>query len=132
MRFIMYLEEITYYKNMCCPQFTPINYLLYNEHNDDIKAIILSELPAIFKKYNIPLCHDDLTLFLNSDDNIATGYELGCVIEGIDSYDEEERRDALLTKDFIDFYEKIKSIDNDKLDILYGKAINERYGYYYN
>jgi len=46
----MYLEEITYYKNICFPQFTPINYLLYSEQDDNIKAIILSELPAIFKK----------------------------------------------------------------------------------
>ena len=128
----MYLEEITYYKNIFCPQFTPINYLLYSEQDDDIKTIILSELPAIFKKYNIPLHHDDLILFLNPDDNIATSYELGCVIEGIDSDDEEERRDALLTKDFLELYEKIESVDKDKLDILYKKAINERYEYYYN
>ena len=128
----MYLEEITYYKNIFCPQFTPINYLLYSEQDDDIKTIILSELPAIFKKYNIPLHHDDLILFLNPDDNIATRYELGCVIEGIDSDDEEERRDALLTKDFLELYEKIESVDKDKLDILYKKAINERYEYYYN
>ena len=128
----MYLEEVTYYKNICFPQFTPINYLLYSEQDDDIKAIILSELPAIFKKYNIPLRNDDLILFLNPNDNIATSYDLGCVIEGIDSCDEEERRDALLTKDFLEFYEKIKYIDNDKLDRLYEKTIKERYGYYYN
>lgn len=128
----MYLEEITYYKNICFPQFTPINYLLYSEQDDNIKAIILSELPAIFKKYNIPLHHDDLILFLNPNDNIARSYDLGCVIEGIDSCDEEERRDALLTRDFIYFYEKIKSINHDKLDRLYEKSINERYGYYYN
>lgn len=27
----MYLEEITYYKNMCCPQFTSINYLFESD-----------------------------------------------------------------------------------------------------
>ena len=128
----MYLEEVTYYKNICFPQFTPINYLLYSEQDDDIKAIILSELPAIFKKYNIPLRNDDLILFLNPNDNIATRYELGCVIEGIDSDDEEERRDALLTKDFIDFYEKIKYINFYENQNIIDKAINERYGYYYN
>lgn len=131
----MYLEEITYYKNMCCPQFTPINFLLDKAcegSSDDFKAVMLSELPAIFKKYNITLCKNDLILFLNPDDNIATRYELGCVIEGIDSDDEEERRDALLTKDFIDFYEKIKYINFYENQNIIDKAINERYGYYYN
>ena len=131
----MYLEEITYYKNMCCPQFTPINFLpdkACEGSSDDFKAVMLSELPAIFKKYNITLCKNDLILFLNPDDNIATRYELGCVIEGIDSDDEEERRDALLTKDFIDFYEKIKYINFYENQNIIDKAINERYGYYYN
>ena len=93
---------------------------------------MLSELPAIFKKYNIPLHHDDLILFLNPKDNIATGYELGCVLDGVDSDDEEERKDALLTKDFIDFYNKIKYISFYLNQNIINKAINERYGYYYN
>ena len=131
----MYLEEITYYKNMCCPQFTPINYLFDREYcfdNDNAKAVMLSELPAIFKKYNIPLCRDDLLLFLNPKDNIASGYDLGCVIDGIDSQDPDERRDALLTKDFIEFFRKIEYIDFSNNDNLIYKAINERYGYHYN
>ena len=131
----MYLEEITYYPNVCFPQFTPINYLLDKAcqgSSDDFKAVMLSELPAIFKKYNIPLHHDDLILFLNPKDNIATGYELGCVLDGVDSDDEEERKDALLTKDFIDFYNKIKYISFYLNQNIINKAINERYGYYYN
>ncbi len=131
----MYLEEITYYPNVCFPQFTPINFLLdkaCQASSDDFKAVMLSELPAIFKKYNIPLHHDDLILFFNPKDNIATSYELGCVIDGLDSDDEEERRDALLTKDFIDFYEKIKYINFYENQNIIDKAINERYGYYYN
>ena len=131
----MYLEEITYYPNVCFPQFTPINFLLDKAcegSSDDFKAVMLSELPAIFKKYNIPLHYDDLILFFNPKDNIATSYELGCVIDGLDSDDEEERRDALLTKDFIDFYEKIKYIDFYENKNIIDKAINERYGYYYN
>ena len=53
----MYLEEITYYKNICCPQFTPINYFLGSasrfRNNEIAKAVMLSELPVIFKKHNI-------------------------------------------------------------------------------
>ena len=63
----MYLEEVTYYSNTCFPQFTPINYLLdksYWSSSDDFKAVMLAELPAIFRKYNIPLQNDDLILFL--------------------------------------------------------------------
>ena len=131
----MYLEEITYYPNVCFPQFTPINYLLDKAcqgSSDDFKTVMLSELPAIFKKHNIPLHYDDLILFFNPKDNIATSYELGCVIDGLDSDDEEERKDALLTKDFIDFYKKIKYVNFYRNDKLLTKAINERYGYYYN
>lgn len=132
----MYLEEITCYKNKCCPQFTPINYLLNIEwcfhNNDDVKAVMLSELPAIFKKYNIPLCHDDLTSFLNPNDNIANVFDIENVLKSVDSSDKKEREDALLTKDFIDFYNKLEYFDFYKNQNIINKAINERYGYYYN
>lgn len=131
----MYLEEITYYPNSCYSQFTPINYLLdisYQSSSDDFKAVMLAEVPAIFKKYNIPLHHDDLVLFLNPNDNIANGFDIRNVLNSVDSDNEEERKDALLTKAFIDFFEKIKYINFYRNDKLLTKAINERYGYYYN
>ena len=42
------------------------------------------------------------------------------------------KKDALLTEDFFDFYEKIKYIDFYENQNIIDKAINERYGYYYN
>lgn len=131
----MYLEEVTYYSNTCFPQFTPINYLLdksYWGSSDDFKAVMLAELPAIFRKYNIPLQNDDLILFLNPNDNIANKDDISKVLDGIDSDSEEERGDALLTKDFIDFYKKIKHINFYENQNIIDKAINLRYGYYYN
>lgn len=132
----MYLEEITYYKNMCCPQFTPINYLFESDcffrDRADTKAVMLSELPAIFKKHNIPLCSYDLLLFFNPNDNVADTFDIEDVLNGIDSTDEKERKDALLTKDFLDFYKKLEHIDFYINQKIIDKAINERYGYYYN
>lgn len=131
----MYLEEITYYRNSCCPQFTPINYLLETPgffHSDDEKAVMLSELPAIFKKHNIPLCRYEFLLFLNPNDNIADTFDIEDVLSSIDSTDEKERKDALLTKDFLDFYKKLEHISFDNNQRIIDKAINERYGYYYN
>ncbi len=131
----MYLEEITYYKNSCCPQFTPINYLLETPgffHSDVEKAVMLSELPAIFKKHNIPLCRYEFLLFFNPNDNIADAFDIEAVVNSIDSTDEKERKDALLTKDFLDFYKKLAHLDFYHNQRIIDKAINERYGYYYN
>ena len=128
----MYLEEITYYRNSCCPQFTPINYLLETPgffHSDDEKAVMLSELPAIFKKHNIPLCRYEFLLFLNANDNIADTFDIEDVLSSIDSTDEKERKDALLTKDFLDFYKKLELISFYNNQRIIDKAINERYGY---
>ena len=131
----MYLEEITYYRNSCCPQFTPINYLLETPgffHSDDEKAVMLSELPAIFKKHNIPLCRYEFLLFFNPNDNIADTFDIEDVLSSIDSTDEKERKDALLTKDFLDFYKKLEHISFYNNQRIIDKAINERYGYHYN
>ena len=126
----MYLKEITYYINADYPQFTPINYLFDREYlTEDEKALLISELPAIFKKYNIPLHHNDLLLYLNYYDNVATIFDINKILNSINSKVESERIDALLTKDFINFTRKISSYNCDK---LIEKAINERYGYYYN
>lgn len=131
----MYLEEITYYKNICCPQFTPINYFLGSasrfRNNEIAKAVMLSELPVIFKKHNIPLSPLDLILFLNPDDNIADFFDIEEVLQSINSEEEEERKGALLTKDFFDFYRKIEYFDSDRMEKLLLKAVNERYGYNY-
>ena len=106
----MYLEEITYYKNICCPQFTPINYLLdkaCHGSSDDFKAVMLSELPVIFEKYNIPLHHDDLILFLNPNFNNKSSFNTNVKHDIMDDYledlsfDEEEKPSSVIKEEAI-------------------------------
>ena len=127
----MHLEDITYYRNSSYPWFTPINYIFDKKTNitDLKKALILAELPAIFKKYNIRLSKTDFLLFFNPNDNIADTFDIEDVLYSIDSLDEEEKKCAMFTKEFLDLEKKIPS---SKLDKLIERAINERYGFYYN
>ena len=126
----MYLEGITNYQNKCYPQFTPINYLFDTKSlTDDEKSLILSELPAIFRKHNIPLNYNDILLYLAPYNNIATVFDISKILNTINSKNETERKHALLTKDFVDFYRKITSYQCDK---LIEKAIKERYKYPYD
>lgn len=103
----MYLEEITYYHNFYQAYYTPINYIFHNNYLTNIeKAIMLSELPAIFNKYQIPIKPNDLILFLNSSDAIATPYDIWCVLNSLNNIDKKAKRDALLTRDFFTFFQK--------------------------
>lgn len=122
------------------PQFFGINFLFDNYYykGDIYKSLILSELPALFKKYEIPLNKNDIKLYINNIYNIAREYEFR---ETINSLKDTEKMNYIKNYDNIkylrlakEFYEFHKILDDfsDKEDKLIEKLINERYGYYYN
>ena len=127
----MYLGEITHYRNLYHPEFAPINYLFSRTLmiDEDIKALVLSELAAIFRKYNISLNCSDFINYFNPNDNIADVFDIEEIMDSLYSSIEKERKGALFTKEFMDFY---KNVHYSNKNELIKKAINERYNYNYN
>ncbi len=127
------LEPITYSKNSSNPQFTPFNFVLDSNRNflsNEEKALFISELPVIFKKYGIPLFPEDLFLWLNSYDNVADVFEIEEIIHNKQPTKEEQKEIDFLN-DVLNVYKKIARVVNAQ-DKMLEELIHKRYGYYYN
>ena len=134
------------------PKFTPIDYIVRRDYVDDriysykhfqsrsisdesiMAALLISELPVIFKKYNIKLFKNDINLWVNPRDNVARVFDVKRVLN---NEDVEYKEEVLFTKDFFDFWKNIESLrkcfnPNNNFDKAIEELINKRYGYYYN
>ena len=123
------------------PQFAGINFIFdnYFYENTTCKSLVLSELPALFKKYGIELNKNDIKTYINNIYNLTRECEFKKAINSLDdiknlSYvkNMDQIKYLQLAKDLYLFYKKV-SVDLSKnKDKLIDKLINERYGYYYN
>lgn len=120
------------------PQFVAINFI-FDIYNPDYitKSLILSELPALFKKYNIKLNKNDINVFVSNIYNLIQEKEFKQKIDFIEqienmSYvkDPEMVTYLKLARNLYEIYQKI--IKFDMKDKLIEKMIYERYDYYFN
>lgn len=126
------LEPITYSRNSSNPQFTPFNYIVEDnsyKFDSDITAIFLSQLPVIFKKYNIPLYNNDLFLWLDPKDSVADIWDFKDIFNHYKTGTKEEKREIEFIQEFFTFFKKISFSNKDK---MIEELINKRYNYYYN
>lgn len=130
------LEWITYYPNINCPQFTPINYYLYIYKNlfgqfNVLGSLIIAEILPLFEDYNIPLAGNDYLLSVNSGDNIANGLDIK-KYQNLKTTDPYLLRQKQYWKECVEAFEWLKkqfmlsSVDIDK---MIQKEIMERYKY---
>ena len=135
----VFQERNNYYYRLLfgLPQLVGINFIFFTYNPDDItKSLILSELPPLFKKYNIKLNKNDINEFVHNMYLMSlTEFK-----QKIDSIEEIENMSYVndpkkvmylkLARDFFEIYQKI--IKFDMKDKLIEKMIYDRYNYYFN